>query len=72
MEFKHYSVLLEETIENLNVRPGGIYVDGTLGGGGHKGAAGATVKGSLEEVKEKVLAAVKNNLEKANVGITAC
>lgn len=43
-----------------------------LGGGGHKGAAGATVKGSLEEVKEKVLAAVKNNLEKANVGITAC
>ena len=35
MEFKHYSVLLEETIENLNVRPGGIYVDGTLGGGGH-------------------------------------
>ena len=35
MEFKHYSVLLEETIEYLNVRPGGIYVDGTLGGGGH-------------------------------------
>ncbi|MGN0348127.1 MAG: 16S rRNA (cytosine(1402)-N(4))-methyltransferase RsmH [Roseburia sp.] len=35
MEFSHYSVLLEETIENLNVRPDGIYVDGTLGGGGH-------------------------------------
>ncbi len=35
MEFKHYSVLLEETIENLNIRPNGIYVDGTLGGGGH-------------------------------------
>lgn len=35
MEFKHYSVLLEETIENLNIRPDGIYVDGTLGGGGH-------------------------------------
>ncbi len=35
MEFKHKSVLLDETIENLNIRPDGIYVDGTLGGGGH-------------------------------------
>ena len=35
MEFKHYSVLLEETIEGLQIKPDGIYVDGTLGGGGH-------------------------------------
>lgn len=35
MEFKHTSVLLEECIENLNIKPDGIYVDGTLGGGGH-------------------------------------
>lgn len=35
MEFNHYSVLLGETIEQLNIRPDGIYVDGTLGGGGH-------------------------------------
>ena len=35
MEFKHYSVLLNETIEQLHIRPDGIYVDGTLGGGGH-------------------------------------
>ena len=35
MEFKHYSVMLKETIEQLNIRPDGIYVDGTLGGGGH-------------------------------------
>ncbi len=35
MEFKHKSVLLKETIENLNIKPDGIYVDGTLGGGGH-------------------------------------
>ena len=35
MEFKHYSVLLEETIDNLNIKPDGVYVDGTLGGGGH-------------------------------------
>ena len=35
MEFKHVSVLLEETIDSLNIKPNGIYVDGTLGGGGH-------------------------------------
>lgn len=35
MEFNHYSVLLAETIEQLHIKPDGIYVDGTLGGGGH-------------------------------------
>ena len=35
MEFNHKSVLLQETIENLNIKPDGIYVDGTLGGAGH-------------------------------------
>lgn len=35
MIFGHKSVLLEETIESLNIKPDGIYVDGTLGGGGH-------------------------------------
>ncbi|SDK40238.1 16S rRNA (cytosine(1402)-N(4))-methyltransferase RsmH [Natronincola ferrireducens] len=35
MEFQHTSVLLEECIENLNIKEDGIYVDGTLGGGGH-------------------------------------
>ena len=35
MEFKHKSVLLDETIEGLNIKENGIYVDGTLGGGGH-------------------------------------
>lgn len=35
MEFQHVSVLLEETIEGLNIRPDGIYVDGTAGGAGH-------------------------------------
>lgn len=35
MEFKHTSVLLNETIEALNIKPDGVYLDGTLGGGGH-------------------------------------
>lgn len=35
MEFNHKSVLLEETINSLNIKPDGIYVDGTLGGAGH-------------------------------------
>jgi len=35
MEFKHISIMLEECIDNLNIKPDGIYVDGTLGGAGH-------------------------------------
>lgn len=35
MDFNHVSVLLNETIDGLNINPDGIYVDGTLGGGGH-------------------------------------
>ena len=33
--FKHLSVMLTETVDMLDVREGGVYVDGTLGGGGH-------------------------------------
>ena len=35
MEFKHKPVLLKESIEGLNIKNDGIYVDGTLGGAGH-------------------------------------
>lgn len=35
MEFKHISVLLDETIDSLNIKPDGIYIDGTAGGAGH-------------------------------------
>ncbi len=35
MGFEHKSVLLKETVDGLNIRPDGIYADGTLGGGGH-------------------------------------
>ena len=49
MEFHHASVLLRETIEGLKIKPEGIYVDGTLGGGGHSleivnGSMGRRVK----------------------------
>lgn len=35
MEFKHISVLLNESVDALNIKKDGIYADGTLGGGGH-------------------------------------
>ncbi|MBR4832079.1 MAG: 16S rRNA (cytosine(1402)-N(4))-methyltransferase RsmH [Butyrivibrio sp.] len=35
MEFKHYSVLLDEVLDNLKIKPDGVYLDGTLGGAGH-------------------------------------
>lgn len=38
MEFSHTSVLLQEVIDNLQIKPDGIYVDGTLGGAGHASA----------------------------------
>ncbi len=37
MEFHHISVLLNEAVDGLNIDPDGIYVDGTMGGGGHSG-----------------------------------
>ncbi len=48
MEFNHYSVMLEETIEELKIKPEGLYVDGTLGGGGHSSwIAGKLTTGHL-------------------------
>ena len=40
-EFHHVSVLLNECIDGLNIKPDGIYVDGTLGGAGHSGRIAA-------------------------------
>lgn len=45
MTFEHKSVLLDETIENLKIKPDGIYVDGTLGGGGHSYEIAKRLKG---------------------------
>ena len=46
MEFRHTSVLLEETIEHLQIKPEGIYVDGTLGGGGHSCRIASKLRGA--------------------------
>ena len=48
-EFYHVPVLYRECIENLNIKPDGIYVDGTLGGGGHAFGIGSRLseKGML-------------------------
>ena len=48
MAFEHVSVLLNETVDGLNVKPDGVYVDATLGGGGPmKCAEGLAVRGDL-------------------------
>ena len=60
MDFKHISVLYEESIAALNVRNGGVYVDGTLGGGGHSygilGAADCSLIG-IDQDREAIKAA---------------
>lgn len=54
MEFKHYSVMLTETIESLNIQSEGLYLDGTLGGAGHSAeiAKRLTGKGMLYGVDQ--------------------
>ena len=47
MEFKHISVLLNETIEALNIKPDGIYIDGTAGGAGHSKEIAKRLDGGL-------------------------
>ncbi len=44
MEFHHVSVLLNECIENLNIKPDGVYVDCTMGGAGHSKEIVKTVR----------------------------
>ena len=41
MEFSHKPVLFAETVEALQIKPNGVYVDGTAGGGGHSAAIAA-------------------------------
>ncbi len=67
MEFKHTSVLLDEVIDNLNIKPDGIYLDGTLGGAGHSShiAEKLTCGGHLYGIDqdEDAIAAATKRLE---------
>ena len=66
MEFKHYSVLLKESVDYLNVTENGVYADATLGGGGHSNeilSRGAKKLIGIDQDKEAILAASKR-LEK--------
>ena len=72
MEFEHISVLPEETIENLNIKPDGIYADLTLGKGGHsKRILGKlSDKGRLiafDQDMEAIMAAKENLKDFSNV-----
>lgn len=62
MEFKHYSVLLKESVGYLNVNPDGIYADATLGGGGHSYeilSRGAKRLIGIDQDREAIAAASK-------------
>ncbi len=63
MEFSHISVLLSESIEALDIKPEGIYLDGTAGGGGHSFHIASRLKGgrliALDRDPEAVAAATK-------------
>jgi 16S rRNA (cytosine1402-N4)-methyltransferase len=67
MEFNHYSVLLKETIDNLNIKPDGVYVDGTLGGAGHSSVIASKLsdKGRLYGIDQDAdaIAAATKRLE---------
>ncbi len=70
MEFKHIPVLLDECLENLNIKPDGIYVDGTLGGAGHsiEIAKKLSSKGKLIGIDrdEEALKTAKQKLKEFN------
>ena len=63
MEFSHIPVLLNETIESLNINPNGIYVDGTAGGGGHSSEIAKRLDGgrliSLDRDPDAIATATK-------------
>lgn len=70
MEFKHKSVLLNECIDNLNIKPDGIYVDGTAGGAGHSKEIAKRLNGGKLFAIDRDPDAVKVATERLN-GLSA-
>ena len=66
MEFKHISVLLNEVLENLNIKPEGIYVDGTAGGAGHSKEIAKRLTGGHLYALDRDPDAVKTATERLN------
>ena len=64
MEFNHKSVMLNETVEALNVKPDGIYVDGTAGGAGHSSEIAKKLKEGLLIAIDRDPDAVKTTTER--------
>lgn len=72
-EFSHRSVLLEECIEALSIRPDGIYVDGTAGGGGHSFAIASKLEsGRLIAIDQDEAAIAAASARLASLGERAC
>lgn len=61
MEFKHTPIMLKECLDGLNIKPDGIYFDGTLGGGGHSAEI-------LKRLKTGRLIATDKDIEAVNAG----
>ena len=73
MEFKHYSVLLLESVDFLKIKPDGIYLDATLGGGGHSYeilSRGAEKLIGIDQDREAIAAATKRLEEFSDKVIT--
>ena len=62
----HVPVLLQSTIDLLAIRPGGRYIDGTLGGGGHVLASGCTVDGPLQAAIDRTLPLLRDAARKGS------
>ena len=66
MEFNHISVLLNETIESLNIKPDGIYADGTAGGAGHSKEIAKKLKNGMLYAFDRDPDAIKVATERLN------